>query len=52
MQMRDREQRTQEMQREAAKPFARTRDDADLEAALKGVPFTFCLLLAVQCASR
>ncbi|KAK9805845.1 hypothetical protein WJX73_006982 [Symbiochloris irregularis] len=34
-QMRDRAVRQEEMQREAAKPFARTKDDADLDSALR-----------------
>ena len=35
--MHEREQRRDELRREAAKPFARTRDDADLEASLRGL---------------
>lgn len=37
MQMRAREERAEAMRKEAAKPFARTRDDADLDAELRSM---------------
>ena len=46
--MRDREQRAEEMRREAAKPFARSRDDADLDAALKGATLGHNMALAMS----